>query len=221
MEAPPLPLPPSTAPARRDAARDPTGWDGTTLLRLSGVPALAAAAGVAAGLATQDGAGGAFGAALAVVMVAIAAIDARRFLIPDALNAIGVGLGLANAALTAAPGEILSDLALAGLRGAVTALAFLALREAYFRLRGREGLGLGDVKLAAVAGVWLDWTTIPLAIDMAALAALVAIGLRGVVTGRAMRATGRLPFGLFFAPAIFIGWLGERWLAAGLWGGAG
>ena len=40
--------------------------------------------------------------------------------------------------------------------------------------RGRRGLGMGDVKLAAVAGVWLDWFTIVAVIEFAALAALVA-----------------------------------------------
>ncbi|MFG1347095.1 A24 family peptidase [Xanthobacter autotrophicus DSM 431] len=188
------------------------------LARLRGhaVPAFAAGLGIAASLATEAGPGGILAAGLAVATVAIATIDARRFLIPDGLNALGVGLGLAHAAALALPGEAVPAVALAGLRGVVTALAFLALRSAYFRLRGREGLGLGDVKLAAVAGVWLDWTTLPLAIDLAALAALAAIGIRQVATGRTMRATGRLPFGLFLAPAIFIGWLGERWLAAGI-----
>lgn len=220
MEAPPLPLSPSVTTARRAGPRGRGAWTraGAWAVRpqLWLLPALAAAAGIAASLATQGGAGGALGAALAVVMVAIAAIDARRFLIPDTLNALGLALGLACAALGADAGEMVPALAQAGLRGAVTALAFLALREAYFRLRGREGLGLGDVKLAGVAGVWLDWTTLPLAIDLAAVAALAAIGVRRLVTGQAMAATGRLPFGLFFAPAIFIGWLGERWLAAGI-----
>ena len=44
------------------------------------------------------------------------------------------------------------------LRGAVLALLFLGLRALYRRLRGRDGIGLGDVKLAGVAGAWLDWT---------------------------------------------------------------
>jgi hypothetical protein len=42
-------------------------------------------------------------------------------------------------------------------RGELSAFAFLVVREAYVRLRGRQGPGLGDVKLAAVAGAWLSW----------------------------------------------------------------
>jgi hypothetical protein len=34
-------------------------------------------------------------------------------------------------------------------------LSFFALRSAYWRTRGREGIGLGDVKLAVVAGAFI------------------------------------------------------------------
>ena len=43
------------------------------------------------------------------------------------------------------------------LRGAVLALLFLGAARRYRRLRGRDGIGLGDVKLAGVAGAWLGW----------------------------------------------------------------
>jgi leader peptidase (prepilin peptidase) / N-methyltransferase len=77
----------------------------------------------------------------------------------------------------------------------------------YSRIRGREGIGLGDVKLAGVAGVWLDWSIAPVAIEIAALAALAAYTTRLLYKGRSVRPTNRLPFGLFFAPAIWICWL--------------
>ena len=102
--------------------------------------------------------------------------------------------------------------ATAALRGIVTALALFGLWAGYRRLRGREGIGLGDVKLAGVAGAWLDWPSIPLAFEIAALAALAACLARWLVSGRSIRATTRLPFGLFLAPAIWIAWLGETLL---------
>jgi len=58
-----------------------------------------------------------------------------------------------------------------------------------------------DVKLAAVAGAWLDWLTMPIAIEIAALAALGVIGIRYYATGRQLEAALKFPFGLFLARA--------------------
>src|SRR6202043_2609617 len=99
--------------------------------------------------------------------------------------------------------------ALAVVRGAALASLFLTIRYAYARIRGWQGLGLGDIKLAGVAGTWLDWSTMPIAIEIAAFAALAIYASRQLVLGRPISATGRLPFGLFFAPAIWICWLME------------
>lgn len=155
---------------------------------------------------TAPGLPGVLGAALALVMIAIAAIDARHFLIPNELVLVGLVLGLAAAAVVAPPGRWAANVAGAAERGFVLALLFLAFRVLYRRLRGREGIGLGDVKLAAVAGVWLGWTAVSLAIDIAALSALAAV-LLDMLRGRKFTAATRIPFGLFFAPAIWLAWL--------------
>ncbi|MBV8776471.1 MAG: prepilin peptidase, partial [Alphaproteobacteria bacterium] len=94
-------------------------------------------------------------------------------------------------------------------RGTALALAFWLFRLVYRRLRGRDGIGLGDVKLAAVAGLWLDWIAIAVAVDIAALSAL-AVVLVQAARGRKISVTTRIPFGLFFAPAIWLAWLIER-----------
>ncbi|MDC7787284.1 A24 family peptidase [Rhodoplanes sp. TEM] len=178
------------------------------------VPAVAAGTcGAAASLWIEPGPGGLLAAGLAAVAVAIAAIDARRFVIPDALSATGLVLGLLYV-WTTDPWPV-DALTAALLRGAALALVFLLLRIGYRRLRGRDGLGLGDVKLAAMAGVWLDVPAIPVAVEIAALAGLAAYGVRQLRSGGPMRATARLPFGLFFAPAIWIAWIVQRWLFEG------
>jgi leader peptidase (prepilin peptidase)/N-methyltransferase len=177
-----------------------------------GVTAIAA---VVASLAVAPGLAGVLGAALALDVLAIAAIDARRFIIPDELTLAALVLGMANAGLDAWPEAwtaVLQSLGAALLRGAVLAGGFLALRALYQRLRGREGIGLGDVKLAGVGGVWLAWATIPVAVEIAALAALAVYVVRQVAGGRVMSATARMPFGLFLAPAIWLGWLLETTL---------
>jgi leader peptidase (prepilin peptidase)/N-methyltransferase len=163
---------------------------------------------VAASIAAVPGVAGWFGAGLALIMLAIAVIDSRRFIIPDPLNAAGLALGLTYAVVQG-EGDALNALAVAVLRAAVLASAFLALRLLYAFVRGRQGIGLGDIKLAAVAGAWLGWAIMPVAIEIAAVSALAVYATRRYLFGRSVRAATRLPFGLFFAPAIWVGWLLE------------
>jgi leader peptidase (prepilin peptidase)/N-methyltransferase len=180
----------------------------------SALVALVAAFAVYASLVSAPGTIGFLAAGLALVMLAIAVIDGRSFIIPNGLNAAGGALAILHAAAQD-PGTMLQAVAMAALRGFALALIFLALRWGYARFRGRQGLGLGDVKLAFVAGAWLDWSMIPIAIQLAAFAALSGYLLQRLVLGRSLSATRRMPFGLFFAPAIWICWLLEvRWLEA-------
>jgi leader peptidase (prepilin peptidase) / N-methyltransferase len=152
------------------------------------------------------GTSGLFGGALGVLMLAIAVADARAFVIPDKLTAATFLLGLTNAA-NEGLGSLPENVAVAALRGLALALAFFALREIYWRLRHRHGIGLGDVKLAAVAGAWLDFTLIPVAIEIAALGALISYLASRLLLRRPICAAAKLPFGLYFAPAIWFCWL--------------
>lgn len=185
--------------------------------RIDPVYAAAALLGLAAAALSiwaMSGLAGFLGAGLALLMAATAVIDARHLIIPNELNAAALALALIHAAALA-PGTIVEGLAEALLRGAVTSLLFFFLRAAYRRLRGRQGLGLGDVKLAFVAGAWLGWTLIPVAIEIAAGAALLAfLGWRALVK-RPLEPAALLPFGLFFAPAIWLTWLIGTAIAAG------
>jgi leader peptidase (prepilin peptidase)/N-methyltransferase len=200
-------LPQSWARWRAVISRTAAGmWTAETI-----AVAAAGICAIAASLVLAPDWRGIAGAGLAALMFAIAAVDARRFIIPDELTVAALVLGFWHATIEDIDpsGQVL---ALAALRGAVLALAFLGLRALYRRLRGRPGIGLGDVKLAGVAGVWLDWSIIPIAIEIAALAALGTYLVRHLWLRRPVRPTTRLPFGLFLAPAIWIGWLFEATL---------
>lgn len=170
--------------------------------------AIALASTVAASLILFPNVHGLVGGALGVIMIAIAIVDSRRFIIPDELTAAALALGLLHAAIQG-PDGVAQALAGAVIRGIVLTCAFWGLRTVYRHIRGREGIGLGDVKLASVAGVWLDWPMIPVAIEIAALAALAVYAVRLLFKGRAVRGTAKLPFGLFLAPAIWLCWLLE------------
>jgi leader peptidase (prepilin peptidase)/N-methyltransferase len=175
---------------------------------MTGYAACAALAGAVAiaSLAAAPGPLGVFGAALGLLMLAIAVADARAYIIPDRLTLAAFVLALAAAAVTGFA-NIPENVALAAARGLVLALAFFALREIYFRLRQRHGIGLGDVKLAAAAGAWLDWPLIPVAVEIAAVLALTVYLASRLVLRRPISAASKLPFGLFFAPAIWFCWL--------------
>jgi leader peptidase (prepilin peptidase)/N-methyltransferase len=78
-------------------------------------------------------------------------------------------------------------------------LAFAAVAKAYRRLRGVEGLGQGDWKMAAMLGAFLGWQPMLLTVLIAALAGTL-VGLAAVAfRGRDMRQA--LPLGTFLGAA--------------------
>ena len=163
---------------------------------------------VLASIAAAPGWNGAAGALLAGLMLAIAVIDHRRMIIPDELNALAFigGLVTAGVGMEAASVAILQAL----VRAAVMFTLFFVFRAGYRALRGVEGMGLGDVKLAAVAGVWLDWAFLPIVVEIAALSALAA-ALYAHFRGDGFDPKARRAFGAFFAPAIWICWALAAW----------
>jgi leader peptidase (prepilin peptidase) / N-methyltransferase len=171
---------------------------------------IAAVATIAASVYVAPGWPGIFGAGLGLLMLAVAVVDARYFIIPNTLTLATLALGLIDGALIGGWPGVAAGL----LRGGVLAFAFLILRAGYQWLRGRTGIGLGDVKLAGAGGVWLGWMMLPVAVEIAALAALAAYALRWLA-GQPVQRLTRVPFGLFFAPAIWLAWLIEAALTAG------
>jgi leader peptidase (prepilin peptidase)/N-methyltransferase len=85
--------------------------------------------------------------------------------------------------------------------GAASGLLWL-VAEGYFRARGREGMGLGDVKMMAMAGAFLGLQR--------ALLTILAGSLLGSVIGIAVITIGRkgrdfeLPFGSFLGAGAML-----------------
>lgn len=176
--------------------------------------------GVFASLVTAPAAEGLYGAFLAALMLAIAANDARHYLIPNELTGAAFALALLRAAAFV-PDVGAEALLWPVARAVVVALPLLLLMLAYRYWRGRDGLGVGDVKLAAVSGAWLDLATVAAVIELAALLAIGAYVANAALYRRSLRGTAFLPFGLFLAPSIWIGWLGETWYLNWLGGWTG
>jgi len=172
---------------------------------------------VGGSLFAVPGPDGLFGALLGSLMLAIAIVDAGHFLIPNQLTGAALALGLLRAGAIG-PDAGWAAVLWVAFRALAIAVPLLALMAFYRRWRGRDGLGMGDVKLAAVAGAWLVFVTIAAVIELAAISGLAAYGINAALRGRRLRGTAFLPFGLFLAPSIWIGWLAEALLPQRLFG---
>jgi leader peptidase (prepilin peptidase)/N-methyltransferase len=139
---------------------------------------------------------------LGALMIAGAEVDARTFLLPDTVTLGALASGLL-AAFALDPIDPVRAAGEAALRAAVTAAILFGMRWAYARLRGREGLGLGDIKLAAGIGAWLSLGAIPICFAFAACGAL-ALVLLARLCGRPMNASTKLPLGAFLCPALWL-----------------
>jgi leader peptidase (prepilin peptidase) / N-methyltransferase len=93
------------------------------------------------------------------------------------------------------------------LRSAIPGLSALLLALIYKFARGRDGLGLGDIKLIAAAGIWLPVLGSFYAIALASITALA--GALAIALWRRRTATllDSLPFAVFLAPAFWLLWL--------------
>jgi leader peptidase (prepilin peptidase)/N-methyltransferase len=131
-------------------------------------------------------------------LLALAWIDWQHFRLPDALTLPLLLAGLA-ATWFEAPEDI-TDHALGAVLGY---LGFRALAWAYRAMRGRDGLGLGDAKLLAVAGAWLGWMALP---HVILVAAVFGIGVALATAWRRgqLNASMAIPFGPCLALALWI-----------------
>lgn len=139
--------------------------------------------------------------ALGWMLLTLALIDWRRFLLPDELTLLLALSGLA-AAYVLDTANFTDHLigAAAGL------LAFLGLGWIYRQIRHRDGLGFGDAKLLGALGAWLSWEGLPSVIFLAAITAL-AWTLARHLAGQRLTARDRLPFGPFLAAGGWLVWL--------------
>ncbi len=149
----------------------------------------------------------------AASMIVLGVIDLRHRILPNVITLPGVGAGVA-CSLWWEPGLH------ASMVGALAGWAILwAVGEAYFRMRGREGMGMGDMKMLALVGAFLGWRQM--------LVTLLTASLAGSLVGGVMVLWSRdnlqyaLPFGSFlavgallsthFAPPLIHWYLGLYW----------
>ena len=129
--------------------------------------------------------------AFACALIVLFVIDLQHRILPNAITLPGIAAGF-MASLYLPPGWMSSLIGIAAGGGILFALA-----EAYYRLRGVEGLGMGDVKMLAMIGAVLGWPLMLLTLVLASFAgSLVGVGLMASGRGTMQAA---LPFGTFLA----------------------
>ena len=154
-------------------------------------------------------------ALLCFLLLGLLVMDAETSLLPDSFTLPGLALGLLQTLLPG--GGLPSALRLtahapfsvphwpswiSGLLGAAGAAgALLLVRWLYWLVRRRQGMGLGDVKLAAMLGAWLGVAGVALSLALGVLLAALA-GL--VLLRRGFTGSARLPFGSFLCAAALI-----------------
>ena len=141
------------------------------------------------------------------LLVALTWIDLDFQLLPDVLTFPGT-LVAATVALSLPHGARHAILGIAVGSGLLWLLAF-----AYLKIRKVEGMGGGDIKLAAMFGAVLGWQLTLVTLFLAALVGSLWGGwlmVRGEGHGQTP-----LPFGTLLAPAAMIVFLwGSNWLGA-------
>jgi leader peptidase (prepilin peptidase)/N-methyltransferase len=143
------------------------------------------------------------------LLVALAALDAEHFWLPDFLTFPGIALGiLYSVAMEAQIQSAIPSLGAMGRAAAVSLLSALAaaslilvIRWGYWLMRRREGIGLGDAKLMALLAAWLGLPGALLAFGLGVvLGALAAVALLAFPAARNQSenwAASRLPLGTF------------------------
>jgi leader peptidase (prepilin peptidase)/N-methyltransferase len=128
------------------------------------------------------------GGILFSLLIGIALIDARHYLIPDALSLGGLGAGLALSLLPGDPTPLVSGVG-AGL-GFGVLFAVGVLGEWAFR---KPAMGGGDMKMTAMVGAFLGPAGAMLTIFLGAVAGTVVFGPISLKTKK------DVPFGVFLA----------------------
>ena len=164
------------------------------------IEATACLVGVFAGMATP-GITAIAGAIFGWQLLALGALDARHFILPNLLTTALAITGLAASLSSAGIGP--SD-SIAG--GLVGFLSLWLVKHGYRRLRGRDGLGGGDPKLLGGIGCWLGWQALPHILLGASLIGLV-MAVAVLRDEQEPLSSRRLPFGACLALAGFTVWL--------------
>lgn len=129
-------------------------------------------------------------------MIVLFAIDYVHQILPNVITIPGIVLGFLSSFFLP-PGwtSSLTGLLVGGL------FPFL-VAEGYMRLRGKEGMGMGDLKMFAMVGAFLGWPMVWITLIFSSTLGIVIGGTLLLVSKRGLGT--RIPFGTFIAVAALV-----------------
>jgi len=143
------------------------------------------------------------------LLVALAVLDAEHLWLPNNLTMAGILVGMINlvvASISARTFFILSRGALFAALSWIAAVLVsaglvLAIRWAYWLIRRREGIGLGDAKLMAMLGAWLGLPgallSFGIGVVLGAIFAVAALAVPAARRDSERWLAAKLPLGTF------------------------
>ena len=134
--------------------------------------------------------------AFACAMIVLFAIDFEHQILPNEITLSGIVVGFLLS-IFMPPGWKSSLIGL--LAGGL--FPFL-VAELYLRVRGREGMGMGDFKMLAMVGAFLGWPLVWITLIVACVLGIVIGGGALMISRRGMGT--RIPFGTFIAVAALL-----------------
>lgn len=135
---------------------------------------------------------------LAAGLAWLSVVDLRTGYLPDPVQAVLAVAGL-GIAIAGSPVGVSWVMALAG--AALNGGVFWSLRWLVSRLKGREAMGFGDVKLVAVGGLWLGPLALPYIMAAGGLLTLAGVGALSLIRRKALW-RGEMPLGPGLAAGI-------------------
>jgi leader peptidase (prepilin peptidase) / N-methyltransferase len=143
----------------------------------------------------------AFGCLLLLIVATMAIIDCRQMILPNRLNFLLAACSTGQAVIVGQPN--FGDAFFGALFGFVVLWALAAL---FRHLRGVDGLGFGDQKFSAAAGLWIGWQNIAPMLLIASCSALAFVTVRSAKERR-FDVVARVPFGPFLGIGVVACWL--------------
>jgi leader peptidase (prepilin peptidase)/N-methyltransferase len=139
-------------------------------------------------------------AVLATGLISLAVIDFRTGYLPDWIQIL---LAVAGVIVLAAGSPVGVNWTGAAIGAAGNMAVFYGLRWIVSRFKDREAMGLGDVKLVGVGGLWLGPLALPYIMAAGGIVTLLGAFVGGMISGRPVW-QGEMPLG----PGLAIGILG-------------